>query len=67
MMKVICNICLEESKDQDFGFKASIMEISNNVLIGESLQPQKQGKETLIHICKKCFNEHLVKLIKYER
>jgi len=57
-IKIICNVCGEESKLEDgMLFTGELMEILPN-LSGE-LSSQKKIQKTTVHACKKCFTDKL--------
>ena len=59
-IRVFCDICGKEAKEQNFTFEATKQEI-----IIDLITDQKRLDKKLIQICKGCFNEHIAKLLIY--
>jgi hypothetical protein len=63
MIKLVCNLCKKDIENTEFMFEAAIIEVIPVVVAKDIVDPPKQQKKTLIHVCKDCFDKKLRKEI----
>lgn len=64
MLKIYCNICKTEIQDPEFLFEGAIMETFTGFdVTKQNLNPQKQTKRQVVHICRECYDKHILKLL----
>ena len=64
MIKIICDSCNSEidMQKQEFSCTIDVQEIVHN-LISDTPVPAKQGKKTIINLCKDCYKKKVAPAI----
>ena len=64
MITIICDICKQEIKNQDFMFDATVKELKDLLEVGNGgLNTQKKLDVKNIQICKECYYKRINSLI----
>lgn len=68
MIKAFCDSCEKEISDPEFYFEATVAEVKTGFdLTSPNLNAQKQMHKRSINVCRECYKDKFVKLLKWKQ